>query len=366
MTMMLTPDYWLKIPGGDFQTGLSDAKRDLIRANFTQHLEMLSEETQTLLIGALRKHYSFADRPDSDRNKLLDLQHRLEDRGTTRDQRAELVKQKREIIRSTYGKLKSGVFSEEESTLLSIYLRTIEPPLLDDLEDLELGGLKPSLKDIAPPGTYHLDEFFIARFPITQRQYHWFRDGAPIKELPGALDEPETSKVEIGGVEKEVYGRRTAAVQIDEALRFCEELNARLPTAMEWEKAARGEDGWLYPWGDEWDPEAGFFYTGQFSASKKSMRLNAVDAFPKGESPFGVWSMAGGLPELVSGASPPDRGEWDFKESRLKVTIKGCHPRETSEALAWFHHIVVLAGRGEWVSLRPVLDEWPRQQWRGH
>ena len=33
--------------------------------------------------------------------------------------------------------------------------------------------------------------------------------------------------------------------------------------------------------------------------------------------------------------------------------------------LAWFDHILALPGYGFWVSLRPVLDEWPRTQWTG-
>ena len=51
---------------------------------------------------------------------------------------------------------------------------------------------------------------------------------------------------------------------------------------------------------------------------------------------------------------------------KMLVDIKGCHAKESSKAFAWFDHILALPGRGFWVSLRLVLDKWPRTQWTGH
>lgn len=103
--------------------------------------------------------------------------------------------------------------------------------------------------------------------------------------------------------------------------------------------------------GDEWDLQAGYFYAGQENSSL------SVDAYPRGVSPYGVWYMAGGLEELVE----------LVVKSRRQVVKRGCHPYETTPDMAWFDHIAVLGGRGIWsASLRPVLDKWPQQQWRGH
>lgn len=82
-----------------------------------------------------------------------------------------------------------------------------------------------------------------------------------------------------------------------EAARFCTSKGKRLPTEAEWEKAARGPDGQLFPWGDTApDHERAMF--GQHHVHEIPI-LAAVDSYVQGRSPYGLHHMAGNVAEWV-------------------------------------------------------------------
>lgn len=82
-----------------------------------------------------------------------------------------------------------------------------------------------------------------------------------------------------------------------EAKNLCVAKHARLPTEAEWEKAARGSEGFLYPWGAA-TPSSTLAMFGQHHVHEIPI-LAAVDSYEEGKSPYGLHHMAGNIAEWV-------------------------------------------------------------------
>ena len=83
----------------------------------------------------------------------------------------------------------------------------------------------------------------------------------------------------------------------EEAVKFCASQGKRLPSEAEWEKAARGTDGHLFPWGRR-RPEPGLAVFGQYHVHEIPL-MAAVNSGEEGRSPYGLRHMAGNVAEWV-------------------------------------------------------------------
>jgi formylglycine-generating enzyme required for sulfatase activity len=120
---------------------------------------------------------------------------------------------------------------------------------------------------------------------VTNRQYYIFcqaTDHRPPSGWGGMKYPPGTGELPV------------THVNFYDASAYAEWAGKRLPAEAEWEKAARGPDHFIYPWGNDFDASAA-----NLSHSIKPAGLKPVGSFPNGVSPYGVHDMIGNVWEWV-------------------------------------------------------------------
>jgi serine/threonine-protein kinase len=153
-----------------------------------------------------------------------------------------------------------------------------------------LMGSDKSDRHMRPPHKVFLDAFWIDQTEVTNAQYiQCVEEG--VCGTPHEADYFKDTKYSNHPV---IY------VSWDEALTFCTWAGKRLPTEAEWEKAARGDDGRTYPWGNS-KPNSGLL---NYWDNKKGS--TEVGSYPAGESPYGAMDLAGNVWEWTSDWYSPD------------------------------------------------------------
>lgn len=137
-----------------------------------------------------------------------------------------------------------------------------------------------SFSNERPAHKVYLDAFYVDRYEVTNAHYRECvvanKCEMPFQPLPN-----ETSMYDAYPV---------VNVDWNMAEKYCEWRGARLPTEAEWEKAARGVDGFTYPWGEDMKVE----YVNYNNVGTKPVR-----SYPNNKSPYGVYDMAGNVAEWV-------------------------------------------------------------------
>ncbi|MEZ4670370.1 MAG: SUMF1/EgtB/PvdO family nonheme iron enzyme [Anaerolineae bacterium] len=179
-----------------------------------------------------------------------------------------------------------------------------------------------------PPRTYTVDDFMIAKFTITNPQFQVFEEA---KDGYGAEKEfrwydfsegarnyrTQNSKLDSTGFKGDNLPRTN--VSWYDAVAFTRWLSNKtgqhitLPTEQQWQRAAVGDTGWEYPWGDK-------FEKSRCCSNTKSPV--AVTAYEDGASPYGVVQMSGNVWEWCStDYDNPDAS--DIKASANSRVLRG-------------------------------------------
>jgi formylglycine-generating enzyme required for sulfatase activity len=185
----------------------------------------------------------------------------------------------------------------------------IEQAVARCLEDgFSEDSCKGAFVDELPAHFVYLDAYQIMRYEVTNKQYAQCVKNGTCQG--GGYEYQDESGNIRNRLDDQAYADHpVVSVSWFQAEAYCQWIGARLPTEAEWEKAARGADGRIYPWGNDFDCKKGNFDDETQLDSYVVPGGENCDGFPEtspvgsftsGQSPYGVYDMAGNVWEWTA------------------------------------------------------------------
>jgi len=136
--------------------------------------------------------------------------------------------------------------------------------------------------------TIEIDSFLIDKYPVTNSQYYEFLQNSGYRPA----DTARYLKHWQSGMYKQGQAKYPVVyVSYEDVKAYAKWAEKRLPTEAEWQLAAQGTDNRKWPWGEEFH---GAYCNNSFN------RPTPVDAFPKGQSPYGAIDLVGNVWQMTN------------------------------------------------------------------
>jgi formylglycine-generating enzyme required for sulfatase activity len=197
-------------------------------------------------------------------------------------------------------------------------------------------------------------EYFMGRFPVSNRQYAGYMEAVGTRHPVSGWEKKQDHPV--------------VDVSWNDAMAYCKWLNdllkgklpvgliLRLPTEAEWEKAARGEKGLIYPWGD-------LFEKTKCNTNEGSMGdTTPAGAYsPQGDSPYGCAEMSGNVGEWTRSTYRPypyqaNDGREDIQAESNRVLRGGSFSHDAWNARCAYRFTLSIFNRSNLRGFRVVVS----------
>ena len=188
--------------------------------------------------------------------------------------------------------------------------------------------------------TLETKPFYIDKFPVTNAEFKKFLDAARYqpKDDHNFLRDWKNGAYPEGWANKPVTW-----VSLDDARAYAGWAGKRLPHEWEWQYAAQGTDGRLYPWGDEWNAAA----VPPADTRRVMREPTDVNAYPQGASPFGVMDLVGNVWQWTE----------EFTDEHTRAAILRGGSYYQPQGSSWyFPKAYKLNEHGKYLLIAPSLD----------
>jgi formylglycine-generating enzyme required for sulfatase activity len=186
----------------------------------------------------------------------------------------------------------------------------------------------------------HIKSFYMDKYPVTNAEFKKFLDAAHYHPKDD-LNFLEDWK---GGTFPSGWDNRPVTwVSLEDARAYAAWTGKRLPHEWEWQYAAQGNDGRVYPWGNQWDASA----VPEPDKNRTMRGADTVDAHPKGASPFGVMDLVGNVWQWTE----------EFTDERTRGgVLRGGSYYQPQGSIWYFPQAYKLSEHGKLLLMCPSMD----------